>query len=167
MLGANAARALLFHPTRERAIRRSAAVGMALVGVSRYAREPGSDRAECAIVVADAWQGRGLGTELMRSLVREGYTRPERLGISGGSNGGLLVGAGLLIKSFANLRGVDSHGVVRLPHYAARLRNGNPGMVIVNGLAYGDEAWASHQGRPVAVGIYRGGELHPTRVFNL
>lgn len=25
----------------------------------------------------------------------------------------------------ANLRGVDSHGVVRLPHYAARLRNGS------------------------------------------
>lgn len=50
---------------------------------------------------------------------------------------------------------------------AARLRNGNPGMVIVSGLAYGDEAWASHQGHPVAVGIYRGGELHPTRVFNL
>ena len=50
---------------------------------------------------------------------------------------------------------------------AARLRNGNPGMVIVNGLAYGDEAWASQQGRPIAVGIYRGGELHPTRVFNL
>jgi acetyltransferase len=42
--------------------------GEDLVGVSRYAREPGSDRAECAIVVADAWQGRGLGTELMRTL---------------------------------------------------------------------------------------------------
>lgn len=42
--------------------------GEELVGVSRYAREPGTDRAECAIVVADAWQGRGLGTELMRSL---------------------------------------------------------------------------------------------------
>ena len=42
--------------------------GDELVGVSRYAREPGADRADCAIVVADAWQGRGLGTELMRSL---------------------------------------------------------------------------------------------------
>jgi len=39
-----------------------------IVGVSRYARVPGTDRAECAIVVADDWQGRGLGTELMRSL---------------------------------------------------------------------------------------------------
>ena len=42
--------------------------GERLVGVSRYARMPGTDRAECAIVVADDWQGRGLGTELMRSL---------------------------------------------------------------------------------------------------
>jgi acetyltransferase len=39
-----------------------------IVGVSRYARLGDSDEAECAIVVADAWQGRGLGTELMRTL---------------------------------------------------------------------------------------------------
>ena len=39
-----------------------------IVGVSRYARVGDSDEAECAIVVADAWQGRGLGTELMRTL---------------------------------------------------------------------------------------------------
>ncbi len=53
------------------------------------------------------------------------------------------------------------------PEGAARLRNGNPGMVIASNLQYGEEAWASHQGRPVAVGIYRAGELHPSRVFNL
>ena len=48
---------------------------------------------------------------------------------------------------------------------AARLRNGNPGMVLRAEVEYGDEAWASHQGKAVAVGIYRAGELHPTRVF--
>jgi acetyltransferase len=42
--------------------------GDRIVGVSRYARLPSGDAAECAIVVTDAWQGRGLGTELMRSL---------------------------------------------------------------------------------------------------
>ena len=51
------------------------------------------------------------------------------------------------------------------PEGAARLRNGNPGMVIASGVEYGEEAWASHQGRAVAVGIYKAGELHPTRVF--
>jgi acetyltransferase len=40
----------------------------ALIGVSRYARVAGTDQAECAIVVTDAWQGRGVGTELIRSL---------------------------------------------------------------------------------------------------
>jgi tRNA pseudouridine55 synthase len=49
---------------------------------------------------------------------------------------------------------------------AARLRNGNPGLVL-NGTEPGAEAWASYQGRPLAVGIYRAGELHPSRVFNL
>lgn len=50
---------------------------------------------------------------------------------------------------------------------AARLRNGNPGMVIASDVDWGDEAWASWQGRAVAVGIYKSGELHPSRVFNL
>lgn len=53
------------------------------------------------------------------------------------------------------------------PEGAARLRNGNPGMVIASGLDWGTEAWASFQGRAVAVGRYQSGELHPTRVFNL
>jgi tRNA pseudouridine55 synthase len=48
---------------------------------------------------------------------------------------------------------------------AARLRNGNPGMVITSTVQYGNEAWASYQGRAVAVGVYRAGELHPSRVF--
>lgn len=48
---------------------------------------------------------------------------------------------------------------------AARLRNGNPGMVLTSAAEYGDEAWASLDGRAVAVGIYKAGELHPSRVF--
>ena len=52
------------------------------------------------------------------------------------------------------------------PEGAARLRNGNPGMVISSTVGYGDEAWDSYLGRAVAVGIYKAGELHPSRVFN-
>jgi tRNA pseudouridine55 synthase len=50
---------------------------------------------------------------------------------------------------------------------AAKMRNGNPGMVIASDAQFGDLAWASHQGVPVAVGIYKAGELHPSRVFQL
>ncbi len=52
------------------------------------------------------------------------------------------------------------------PEGATRLRNGNPGMVIASDVEYGDEAWASLEGKAVAVGIYKAGELHPSRVFN-
>ena len=72
---------------------------------------------------------------------------------------------------------LDSHikplelGLTDLPELkctaegAARLRNGNPGMVLASDVEYGDEAWASFDGKAVAVGIYKSGELHPTRVF--
>ena len=53
------------------------------------------------------------------------------------------------------------------PEGAVRLRNGNPGMVLASDVEYGDEAWASLDGVPVAVGRYKSGELHPARVFNL
>ena len=46
-----------------------------------------------------------------------------------------------------------------------RLLNGNPGRVLRTEAEYGDTAWASHGGRAIAVGTYRAGELHPSRVF--
>jgi tRNA pseudouridine55 synthase len=52
------------------------------------------------------------------------------------------------------------------PEGAARLRNGNPGMVLAASIEYGDEAWASLDGQAIAVGHYKAGELHPSRVFN-
>lgn len=63
-------------------------------------------------------------------------------------------------------------GLAELPELKAtaqgvtKLRNGNPGMVLASDLEYGDEAWASFEGKAVAVGIYKSGELHPSRVFN-
>lgn len=51
------------------------------------------------------------------------------------------------------------------PEGAARLKNGNPGQVIGHA-DWGTEGWASLNGQAVAVGHYRGGELHPSRVFN-
>jgi tRNA pseudouridine55 synthase len=46
-----------------------------------------------------------------------------------------------------------------------KLRNGNPAMVFANNVEYGDTAWAAHDGQAIAVGTYKSGDLHPTRVF--
>ncbi len=46
-----------------------------------------------------------------------------------------------------------------------RLRNGNPGMVLASDVDYGEECWASFDGEAVAVGRFKAGELHPSRVF--
>jgi GNAT superfamily N-acetyltransferase len=41
-----------------------------LIGVARYVRESGDERScEFAIVIADAWQGRGIGRRLMAKLI--------------------------------------------------------------------------------------------------
>ena len=60
----------------------------------------------------------------------------------------------------------DLPRVEATPEGAARLRNGNPGMVLASGLEYGCEVWVAYQGRAVAVGHFKGGEVHPSRVFN-
>lgn len=43
--------------------------GNAIIGVSRYAVDPWRTSCECAVIVADAWQGKGLGTALMQRLM--------------------------------------------------------------------------------------------------
>lgn len=49
----------------------------------------------------------------------------------------------------------------------ARLKNGNPALVFANDADYGDTIWTSHNSTPIAVGTFKSGEIHPTRVFNL
>lgn len=72
----------------------------------------------------------------------------------------------------AHLRPVEE-AFVSLPEVkataegATRLRNGNPGMVLAKDVEYGDEAWASFEGRALAIGRYKSGELHPSRVLNI
>jgi len=50
---------------------------------------------------------------------------------------------------------------------AAQLRQGQAVAVAGGDLRYGDPAWAALDGQPVAVGVYKAGQLHPTRVFTL
>tara|TARA_B110000093_G_scaffold23289_1_gene21875 strand:- start:3039 stop:3944 length:906 start_codon:yes stop_codon:yes gene_type:complete len=60
----------------------------------------------------------------------------------------------------------DLPQVSATPEGAVRMSNGNPGMVMASDVEYGDECWASLDGKAVAVGRYKAGELHPSRVFN-
>ncbi|GGB89719.1 tRNA pseudouridine synthase B [Marivita lacus] len=60
---------------------------------------------------------------------------------------------------------VDLPELTCTPEAAVKLRNGNPAMVIASGVEYGDECWVSCGGVPVAVGQYKSGEVHPSRVF--
>jgi acetyltransferase len=41
----------------------------AILGVGRLKKEYGTNEAEFSVLISDDWQGRGLGSELLRSLV--------------------------------------------------------------------------------------------------
>ncbi len=61
-----------------------AAAGEPLIAIARYATDaPGSRRAEFAVTVADAWQGRGVGRQLLAQLIA--YARAHGLAILYGS----------------------------------------------------------------------------------
>ncbi len=51
------------------------------------------------------------------------------------------------------------------PEGAVRLRDGNPAAVEPTDVEEGAAAWVSFEGKAMAVGHYRDGEMHPVRVF--
>lgn len=52
------------------------------------------------------------------------------------------------------------------PDAAPRLANGNPVEVTYTNAQNGETAWASVSGQAVALGVYKFGHFHPSRVFN-
>jgi acetyltransferase len=46
-----------------------------LIGVARYVLEPGGRSCEFALVIADAWQGRGIGRRMMAKLIAVARSR--------------------------------------------------------------------------------------------
>ena len=61
--------------------------------------------------------------------------------------------------------GLDELPRVHCPESSiTKLRNGNPALVMGD-VEYGDECWAEHGGQAIAVGVFKAGEIHPTRVF--
>lgn len=139
---------------------------------------PDADHAEFEMVCGKGGYVRAIARDLGRALGCLGHVQWLRRVWSGPFEAE--EGVSLeLIDALAKTEALDAHlkplalGLADLPELkatpegAARLKNGNPGMVIASDVEYGEEAWASYQGQPIAVGHYRSGELHPSRVFNL
>ncbi|MEO1795798.1 MAG: tRNA pseudouridine(55) synthase TruB [Pseudomonadota bacterium] len=137
---------------------------------------PDADHAELELVCGKGGYVRAIARDLGRALGCLGHVDRLRRTWSGPFD----VAQGLSyedIEAQARNEALDAHlmplemGLSELPELrttpegAARLRNGNPGFVYPGEAEYGDEAWASLDGRAVAVGIAKGGELHPSRVF--
>lgn len=137
---------------------------------------PGADHVELEMVCGKGGYVRAIARDLGRSLGCLGHVawlRREWSGPFTAAEGISLAEIDRLARS-EELDGwlkplemglVDLPQMTATPEGAVRLKHGNPGMVIGPALPYGTEAWASYQGHAVAVGIYRGGELHPSRVF--
>ncbi|GAA6180372.1 tRNA pseudouridine(55) synthase TruB [Shimia sp. NS0008-38b] len=119
---------------------------------------------------------RSIARDLGAALGCHGHVRELRRVWSGPFD----ASDGLTIEQISDLAKqpeIDQHlrpleqGLIDLPEVkataegTARLRNGNPGMVLAHDIEYGEECWASFEGEAVAVGVFKAGELHPSRVF--
>ncbi|MFC2969455.1 tRNA pseudouridine(55) synthase TruB [Acidimangrovimonas pyrenivorans] len=138
---------------------------------------PDADHVELEMVCGKGGYVRSIARDLGRALGCLGHVQSLRRTWSGPFEAEQGVSLELL-DEHAKTEALDAYllpletGLAELPELkataegAARLKNGNPGMVLASDVEFGDEAWASYQGKAVAVGLYKAGELHPSRVFN-
>lgn len=138
---------------------------------------PDADHVTLEMVCGKGGYVRSVARDLGSALGCYGHVRELRRTWSGPfeAKDGLTIEQ---IEAQARTPDLDTHllplerGLDELPEVTAtaegatRLRNGNPGMVIAKDVEYGDECWASFEGKAVAVGRFKSGELHPSRVFN-
>ncbi|MFP7569706.1 tRNA pseudouridine(55) synthase TruB [Marivita sp. S2033] len=137
---------------------------------------PDADHAELELVCGKGGYVRSIARDLGETLGCYGHVLHLRRTWSGPFDAGDALTLEQ-IETMARTPELDAHlrpvaeGLVELPEVscsaeaAVKLRNGNPAMVVASGLEYGEECWVSHDGEPVAVGRYKSGEVHPTRVF--
>ncbi|WP_103258996.1 tRNA pseudouridine(55) synthase TruB [Tabrizicola aquatica] len=137
---------------------------------------PDADHVDLEMVCGKGGYVRSIARDLGRTLGCLGHVQWLRRTWSGpfDADQGVTLAT---IDAEAKTEALDAHllplelGLQDLPQFTAtpegavRLKNGNPGQVIGHA-DWGTEGWASLNGQAVAVGHYRGGELHPSRVFN-
>ncbi len=138
---------------------------------------PDADHASFEMVCGKGGYVRSIARDLGRDLGCLGHVVSLRRLWSGPFD---LEGAVTLdqVEALARSEGIDAllrpveDGLADLPEVRvadvalARLKNGNPVPgVPQEALDYDAECWASHGGRAVALGRWRGGEFHPARVI--
>ena len=136
---------------------------------------PDPDHVELEMICGKGGYVRSIARDLGVALGCHGHVANLRRTASGGFE----VASAIPFERLDAIReeGGDQHllpleaGLVDLPEVqvrdpeATRLRNGNPAPVTHTTLEYGDAAWASCGGEPVAIVTYKAGQLHPDRVF--
>lgn len=138
--------------------------------------QPDADHAVLEMVCGKGGYVRAIARDLGRALGCLGHVTALRRTWSGPFK----ADDGISLETLQDLAGKPeldtflhpvSVGLADLPELpckaeeAARMRNGNPGEVLSSDAEFGETAWASHKGEPVAIGTYRAGKLYPSRVF--
>ncbi|MEM1299380.1 MAG: tRNA pseudouridine(55) synthase TruB [Pseudomonadota bacterium] len=136
---------------------------------------PDPDHVELELVCGKGGYVRSIARDLGEALGCHGHVSSLRRKASGGFE----ISDAIAFDRLDAIReeGGDEHllpletGLADLPEVtirepeATKLRNGNPAPVTHTTLEFGDEGWASCNGTPVAIVTYKGGQLHPERVF--
>jgi tRNA pseudouridine55 synthase len=138
---------------------------------------PDEGHAELELVCGKGGYVRAIARDLGKALGCHGHVRKLRRIWSGpfDARDGITLEE---VERLARTPELDAHvhpiesALTELPQVqttaegAVRLRNGNPGIALpVDDVEYGDTCWASYEGRAVAIGRFKSGELHPTRVL--
>ena len=138
---------------------------------------PGPDHAELELVCGKGGYVRSIARDLGRDLGCHAHVTMLRRQASGGFTLDHAISFEMLDE--IRHRGGSEHllpvstGLDDIPALAvsaaaaAKLRQGQAVPVPAIDLEYGDIAWASLDGNPVAIGTVKAGLLHPDRVFNL
>ena len=111
--------------------------------------------------------GEALGSKAHVLWLKRTHSGPFDLNIATGYTAIEAAAKSLEIDRFLHPLELGLSGLKELPipdHAVAKLRNGNP--CGANGSAeFGETVWASYHGKAIAIGTYKAGHIHPTRVI--
>ncbi len=136
-----------------------------------------ADHAEFEMVCGKGGYVRSIARDLGATLGCLGHVTALRRVWSGPFEVQDAIDFALIEESGPNNAALDEHllpleaGLNSLPEQsvpaeaAARLRDGNPCEIAYTTLEFGEECWASHDGKPIAIGKYAAGKIAPSRVF--